>query len=459
MLHAARLKLLADERLIPLILKMSMPSIIGISVSAIYQLLNAFFVGRLGTYPMAAMAMAFPFALVLTAIGQCFGAGAASVCARSLGRSDHESANTFASQALLGAMMTAIVTAGAIHFFNQPLLSLIGTSSETMPFALDYSKWLLLGYIGVISNTVCGFIVRAEGNTSFSMWTLLVAFIVNAVFDPILIFGFNMGIGGAGLATVVGQICAISMYVWHFMYKRGVVKITLRHLNFKWSFLSEVIHIGSPAAINIILSVIAMSVLNKLAAGYGEAAVAGVGIASRLLLAATLPLTGLCNGAQSVVGFNLGAKNWVRVMDATKIILTIGFGFALTYLLIVISFPKEIVGAFSSDHTVIEIGARAVVLFHFSLPMFAIQQVVMLLLMAEGEAKLAMFLTIMRQGTLIVLLYFLQHLYGEMGLVSSILAADLIVGAISLVILLKRLRFLERRMLTEPAFYKERCAG
>ena len=312
----ARITALQTAELRPLILKLAVPSIVGVGVSAVYQVLNAFFVGMLGTHAMAAMALTFPLAMLVTAIGQCFGAGAASNIARSLGRNDHAGASICATTAAIGGTATAAILAGILLLVARPLLLFLGATTNTLPLGLAYTSWLLVGYVANAFNMVCGFVVRAEGNTRFSMKTQIVAFALNALLDPLLIFWLKLGIAGAGLVTLFAQAAALLMYLCYFLQRRGAVRLMLPRRASMPARTWAIVTIGTPSAISTVASTLTLLVMNKLAAPFGDNAVAGIGIAARLATVASLPVSGLCIGAQSVLGFNLGAGNWARVHAA-----------------------------------------------------------------------------------------------------------------------------------------------
>lgn len=440
----ARITALQHAKLLPLILKLAVPSIIGVSVSAAYQLLNAFFVGMLGTLPMAAMALTFPLAMLLTAIGQCFGAGVASNIARSLGHNDRANASMFATTAIIVGTATAATLAGIILLIAKPLLISMGATTNTLPLGLIYAKWLLVGYVANIINMVCGFVVRAEGNTRFSMMTQIVAFALNALLDPLLIFWLGFGIAGAGLATLLAQSVAVVMYLCHFIQRRGAVGLILHRHALTLARTRAIVTIGAPAAISTVVSVLAMSAMNKLAAPFGDTAVAGIGIAARLFSIASLPVSGLCIGAQAVLGFNLGSGDFIRVRTAVVVIIKLALMFTCSYALAVTLFSADIALGFSKDQGVLVIAEYAIRLFHFGLPLFALQYVTMALLQAKGEAIRASLLAVARQGLLMVpLMIILHRFYGINGIIFSQLLAEVIAAMLAGLILTRQLSSLK----------------
>ncbi len=439
-----RITALQHAALLPLILKLAMPSIIGISVSAGYQLLNAFYIGILGTFALAAMSLTFPLAMLLTVVGQCFGAGAASNIARCLGRNDRKEAGLFATAAVIIGTMTVLMLAGLLLFIAKPLLVAIGATVKTLPSGLVYADWLLAGYVANVFNMVCGFIVRAEGNTQFSMKTIIVAFALNALLDPLLIFWLHLGIAGAGLATLLSQSVSVLMYLYYFLRRRGVIELVLTRQVLTPARTLAIITIGAPTAISILASVITMLVMNKLTVPFGDNAVAGIGIATRLFSIALLPVSGLCIGAQSVLGFNIGTGNLLRVRTAVLVQIKLALIFTCSYALVVTFFAADIVRSFSKDQGVLAIAGHAVRLFHFGLPLFALQSVTMSLLQAKGDAIYASLLAVARQGLLMLpLMLILQQFQGINGIIFLQILADAITGILAGFVLIRQLNSLK----------------
>ncbi|MFT0174720.1 MATE family efflux transporter [Paraburkholderia mimosarum] len=442
---ASRMQSMAHDRLLPLILRLALPSVIGVTVSAAYQLLNAYFVGWLGTAALAAMALSYPFAMCITAIGQIFGAGAASLIARSLGRADDHSANDYASHALWSAMVIAGIAAIAGWLLAPIFLAWLGAGPSTMPLAVAYLHWLLLGYVAVVFNMVCGFIVRADGNTVLSMTTQVSSFAMNAALDPVMIFWLGLGIAGAGIATFLAQLCGLTLYWRHFAGRHGAIVLSWPSVGRCWCRLASVARIGIPPALNTLLAVAAMSMLNGFAARYGEASVAAIGLASRLAMLAVLPLYGLCSGAQSVVGFNVGADNWTRVAQAVRTMVAIALTFAGVYAGWVVWQARTIIGWFAHDSATIEIGGRAILLFHCALPVLGVHQVCLLFMQTKGDAISATLVSVLRHGVFLMpLMVLLQHAYGQGGLLFSVAAADMAAGLIAIVILYSEMRQIDK---------------
>lgn len=270
---------LSDQKLPSLLLRLAIPTVIGLSITALQQLLNAIFVGALGAQAIAAVSMTMPIVVFLAAAGEGIGVGAASFISRHLGAGKEVEASRGASTALalaapIGVIMTTLLLLGLRSIFVA-----LGATPTILPIALDYATILLLASPVMLLNIVSGFIARAEGNTRFSMWSMLSAFILNAFLDPLFIFLLDLGVRGAALATLLSQITAISLYIAYFAKRRGIVLVRISQVSLRVDRIRQLAFIGAPAAMTNILSALAGMFLYGAAAQFGDEFIAAVGIA------------------------------------------------------------------------------------------------------------------------------------------------------------------------------------
>lgn len=375
---------------------------IGIATSAAYQVLNAFFLSGLGTGPLAASLLVFPLATALSAVGQCFGAGAASLISRRLGSGDFSAASTVASCALAWALALAGGIGLGIVLMAVPLLQALGASSVVLSPAGEYLPWLMLGYGLVVANMVCGFIVRAEGNTLFSMKTQLVAFCANALLDLLLIYHLDFGIRGAGIATIGGQLLALAMYVHHFGKKATRIRVALRDAQMTLEALRQLVPVGLPFALSPVLTAVAMGVANRYAAAEGDAYLAGFSLALRLFAISTLPLLGLSLGSQALFGYNYGARRHNIVRAAAAALLRIELAIAVVILVVVVTARAVIAGYFLDDPVSRRAAADTLMVVFLGLPFYVVSAVCTVYLQASGAASRAILLAVSRQGVLLL---------------------------------------------------------
>ncbi|WFU40297.1 MATE family efflux transporter [Bradyrhizobium sp. CB82] len=436
---------LSDPNLSSLILRLAIPSIVGLSINALHQVVNAIFVGALGTQAIAAVSMTFPIVVLLTAVGQGIGVGTASFISRHLGAGEYLEASRGASTALAFTAPIGIMFTAALLLNLRGIFVTLGATPTIMPLALDYAATILFGYTLMLLNIVNGFIVRAEGNTRFSMWTMMTAFILNAALDPVLIFLLDLGVRGAALATLVSQIAAISLYIAYFTKLRGMVLVRISHISLRAARIRQLALIGAPATMTSILSAIASMLLYGAAAPFGDDSIAAVGIAVRLLVIGALPITGFCIGSQAVLGFGWGARDFARVLKAAKFMLSVAFALSVAYSAAVVILARPLVRLFSDSEKVTEIAVSSCIVFHLFFWLFGIQSFVTTMLQSFGRARLSAVVSLARQSYLFipaVLLF--PVIWGFNGLLASQAFAELGAGMIALFVMFNQFAELRR---------------
>ncbi|WP_246504224.1 MATE family efflux transporter [Bradyrhizobium agreste] len=347
-----------------LILRLAIPSVVGLSINALQQVVNAIFVGALGAQAIAAVSMTLPIVVLLAAAGQGIGVGAASFISRHLGAGEYLEASRGASTALALAVPVGITVTVALFLNMREIFLALGATPTIMPLALDYATTLLFGCTLMLLNIVNGFIVRAEGNTRFSMWTMMTAFVLNAGLDPVLISVLDLGVRGAAIATLVSQAAAISLYIAYFTKQRGMVVVRMSHISLRADRIRQIAFVGTPATVTSILSAIAVMLLYGAAAPFGEESIAAVGIALRILTIGALLISGFCVGSQAILGFGWGARDFSRVLRAAKVMLSMTIALSVTYSAAVVIFARPLVRLFSDSDNVREIAVSACTVFH-----------------------------------------------------------------------------------------------
>ncbi|WP_314963877.1 MATE family efflux transporter [Bradyrhizobium cosmicum] len=450
---------LSDPNLSSLILRLAIPAVVGLSIVALHQAVNTFFVGALGVQALAAVSMTLPIVLLLAAVGEGIGVGTASFISSHLGASEYLEASRGASTALALAAPIGLVVTAALLPSLRGIFETLGATPTVMPVALDYAVMLVFGYTVMLLNIVCGFIVRAEGNTRFNMWTMINAFVLNAVLDPIFIFSLDFGVRGAALATLVSQIAAICLYIAYFSKRGGTVLVRISHVSLGASRIRQLAFVGAPAAMTGVLSAIAVMLLYGAAAPFGDESIAAVGIAVRILTIGALPITGFCIGAQAVLGFGWGARDFARILKTAKFMLLMTVSLSVTYSAAVVVFARPLVRLFSDSDKVTEIAVWTCIVFHLFFGVFGVQSFVTTMLQSFGRARLSAVVSLARQGYLFipaVLLF--PVISGFNGLLASQAIAELGAGMIALFVMFHQFAEL-RRALRRPTSRAIEIAG
>ncbi|BEP30053.1 MATE family efflux transporter [Helicovermis profundi] len=413
-----RNKMLSEEKINKLLLRLSLPATIGMTVNALYNVIDTIFIGwGVGPLAIGGLTIAFPIQMLIMAIAQMIGIGAASAISRSLGAGNKEKADYYAGNSYVLVVIIALVFSILGSIFIVPLLKLFGATPTLMPYAKDYLTIILLGStffsFAVSSNNL----VRSEGNAKVAMVSMIIGTGLNIILDPILIFGFHMGIKGAALATIISQFMSF-LYIVKYMYSgKSMLNIMPHHLKLKGEYVIEIITVGLPSFVRQVGGSFLAIILNHSLAFYGgDIAIATYGIINRLIMFLFMPMFGVVQGLQPIAGFNYGAKKYDRVNEVIKLSIKTLIVFASTGALLAFSFPKYAFMIFTDNAEVISIGSYAIRFIVFMLPIVGIQIISASIFQAFGKSKPSLFLSMLRQLIIFIPLVLILPKIGNLGL-------------------------------------------
>lgn len=420
------------------ILKMSIPVVCGMMVQVLYNLVDTFFIGKLhDENQLAAANITAPIFMLMMAVATIVSTGAASYISRCLGKKDDKSANRTLSTgiAICTGLAVIVMTLGLV--FLKPFITLLGATQAVYPYAFSYASIMFIGTLPVMLSYTGGQLVRSEGAVMPSIAGMMIGTIINVILDPIFIFALNMGIEGAAIATVLGNVGAMGYYIWYYLSGKSLVKFKLKYICGEKKIWGQTFAIGIPAALSQFLMSVALIVCNNLAKPYGENAVAGMGVAAKLMYIGTFIFMGFSAGCQPLVGYNYGAKNFPRVKAIIKsgMIITEGIGIVLTVLFGI--FASGLVAIFTPLPEVISAGATVLCIYMLSFLVLGPQMLASTTIQAFGKAKDSLLLSIARQGLFYIpLLYLLNSNFGFKGLLWAQPVADAITLALGLILLI-----------------------
>ena len=444
---------LNDPALTRLIFRLGMPAVAGLSINAVHHTINMVFVGMIGSHEIAAITVVLPILMMVGAIGEGLGVGVATAVGRALGGGDPQRASITASTLVMLAIPLGLVLTVAILLFKRELLVLFGASEAILPLAEHYLAIVAFSVTLTMLQILSDFIAISEGNTRFSMWTLMGCFALNIVLDPIMIFWFDFGLAGAAVATIISQIAALGAYFLYFRRRIGTLHIAARFMALRVDVLKPVLLIGLPVTLTSMLSSISFALLFTFAGFYrGDDGIAGVGIAMRVLTLGMLPIVGLSLGGQAVLSFAWGANNPQRGCSAasgTLLVLTSMFAFIYGLGAILLRYP--VAAIFTNDVEIANIAAQTLVLTHIPFVFFGARQILLVLLQAQGRARLAGFISVAQNGYfLLPLLFILPHWFEFEGVLASLFLAPALTALMSLGILVMTLRQLRNHSSSNP---------
>ena len=395
---------LGEERISKLLVNLSVPATIGMMVNALYNLVDTIFVGRgVGALAIGGLTIAFPIQMFIMAFAQMIGIGAASAISRSLGAKDIEKADYVAGNSFLCIIVLSSIIAAIGLIFTEPMLRFFGSTETILPYAKDYITIILWGSVFFSFAMSSNNLIRAEGNAKVAMATMLIGAILNIILDPIFIFVFKMGVKGAALATVISKFISF-LYVLTYLYSgKSSLKVKLHHLKPKMHIIIEILTVGFASfARHVTGSVVAIVVNNSLRIFGGDMALIIVGIVHRVTMFVFMPLFGVIQGMQPIVGFNYGAKKLDRVKEAIKLSLIVTTAIATFGWLIIELFPFSIISVFTRDAEIIEKGSTIMRIVISVIPVIGIQIVGAALFQSLGKAVPSLILALLRQVLLFI---------------------------------------------------------
>lgn len=408
-----------------LILKLSVPTIISMLVTGIYNSADTFFVGKISTEATAAVGIVFSVMAVIQAIGFMCGQGSGSYLARMLGATDNKQASEVASTGFaLSIMAGAAVTAVGLLLTDQ-ICGLLGATKTNLDDTKSYLSIILFGAPFMTGQFVINNQLRFQGSAIYAMFGLLAGAIVNIALDPLLIFVFDLGVSGAALATVCGQV--ISFFVLLIGSRRGDnLRIRFKDIKINKHYIFEIINGGVPSLFRQGLAAVATMMLNKISGQYGgDEAIAGMSVATRVLMLVSSALIGFGQGYQPVCSFNFGAGLKKRVKEGYFFCLKYGTLFLLAVATICFAFAPQIITCFRDDPMVISIGSRALRFQAITLPLMCGTVMTNMMLQSIGSGVKASISSSARSGIFFIpILLLFSALFGLTGVECAQAAAD-----------------------------------
>jgi putative MATE family efflux protein len=441
-----RSKQLGEESIGKLLLKFSIPAIVGMLVNALYNVVDRIFIGQVDTLALSGVTITFPISIIIMAFGMLVGIGAAALISIRLGQQKKEEAehilgNAFTLIIIISLMVTAI---GLI--FLEPMLLKFGASSETLPYAKQYITIIL---IGVVFQTI-GFglnnTIRAEGNPRIAMYTMLIGGILNTILDPIFIFVFHMGVKGAAIATVISQIVNTIWVLYYFLGGKSVLKIHYKNLKLDIKVVKSIFAIGmSPFLMQLAASLVTI-ISNKSLVEYGgDVALGAMGAIMSIAMLVLMPIFGINQGCQPIIGYNYGAQKYDRVKRALKLAILAATSVTTTGFIIIQLFPKQLISIFNKDPKLISIGVQGIRIYLFMIPVIGFQIISSNYFQAIGKAKISIFLSLSRQVIILIpLLFILPKFFGLNGVWVSSPSADALSSILTASFLFVEIRHLNK---------------
>ena len=438
-------QILGTEPIGKLLIKYSVPAIIGMMVNALYNVVDRMFIGNIpGVGPMAitGLGVTMPIMTIILAFGMLVGIGATTNISIKLGQGKREEAEHIVGNSITLALIIGIILTVVGTIFSDSILKVFGASESTLIYAKSYMSIILLGTIFSISAMVFNNIIRGDGNPKLSAIIMAAGCATNIVLDAVLIFGFNMGIQGAALATIASQGLTA---IWGFSYYlkgKSNLKFTKTSLKLDMNIVKIIFAIGSaPFTMQLATSLVQVISNNALRTYGSDLAIGAMATISSIVMIFLMPSFGLVQGMQPIVGFNYGAKNYDRAIKTFKLSLLSSSIFFIVGALLIQFVPQVLVGMFNRDPQLMDITVNGLRKYSFALPIVGISIVGTNYIQSSGKAKVAMVLSLLRQVIILIpMILILPKFLGLNGVWFAQPTADIIASAITAIVLIKEIR-------------------
>lgn len=431
-----------------LIAKLAVPTVISMLVTSIYNMADTFFVSQINTQASAAVGVVFPIMAIIQAFGFTLGMGSGSLVSIRLGQKRNSDANVIASTAFFSSIFFGGIVTLFGNLFTPQILRFIGASETVLPYAQDYATYIFWGAPFICASFVMNNDLRSEGKAYLSMIALTSGGILNIILDPIFIYGFKLGISGAAIATLVSQFISFSILLSFYLRKKTVVRINIKNVSVKDGTLWKIICTGIPSLARQGLASIASILLNTSAAVYGDAAIAAMSIATKILMFVASIMIGIGQGFSPVSGYNYGAKRYDRVKKSYFFMMASGSSIMSFFAIVIFIFARQILHSFIDDQAAIDIGVVALRWQVSFIPLHPLIVGTNMLLQSTRHIKSATFLSMNRQGVFFIpAILILPRILGLTGVEISQFVADVCstVAAIPFAIsFFKKLNMLEK---------------
>lgn len=442
---------LGSEPVSSLLRRFAIPSVIAMLVSALYNMVDQLFIGHsIGVLGNAATNVAFPLSMVCTSIGLLCGIGGAANFNLCMGRREPEHAKSYVGSAISMLAILGVILCVAVQLFLRPMMLLFGATPDVIDYACTYTRITSIGFPFLIVTIGGSNLIRADGSPKFSMLCNLVGAIVNTILDPLFIFVFHMGMAGAALATITGQILSFALVVF---YLRGfkTLPLSLSDLKPNMACWARIAALGATPAFNQVAMMVVQIVMNNTLTHYGSNSVYGsdiplacAGIISKMNMLFFSFVIGISQGLQPIVSFNFGAQKYDRVKDAYKKAVFAATAISIVAFLCFQFFPRQIIGIFGSgSEEYLHFAERYFRIFLFFTFLNGIQPVSSNFFTSIGAPKKGIFLSLTRQIIfLLPLLLIFPYLFGIDGVMYTAPIADLAAASVSIVMVVREFKIM-----------------
>ncbi len=426
-----------------LMFQLAVPAVLSQLVNMLYNIVDRMYIGHIpvtGADALTGLGLCFPIIMIVSAFSSLFGVGGAPRAAISMGRQENDKAEQILGNCTAALLATAVVLMAVLFLFSENLLMLFGASEVTLPYALSYLRIYTFGTIFVQISLGLNLFITTQGFAKYSMTTVLIGAITNIILDPIFIFGFNMGVQGAALATTIAQAVSAIWVIRFLTGKKTTLRIKQEYLRLRADVLLPCIALGlAPFVMQGTESILNITFNVSLQKYGGDLAVGAMTILSSSMMLCFMPLQGITQGVQPIISFNYGAEKYDRVRTAIRLQIIVCTLFTATAWALFQMFPQVFIGVFNNDPALVEITTWTMRVYFAALFTIGLQVSCQQTFVSLGYAKISLFLACLRKLILLIPLIFILPNFMENKVLAVFLAepvADIIAVSVTLIVFL-----------------------
>ena len=402
---------LATKPVVKLFFKLSIPSVLAQIVNLLYNMVDRIFIGHIkdvGDIALTGVGVCFPIIILISAFSCLCGMGGAPKAAIKMGEGKTNEANKILGNCFVVTIIFSLLLTIAVQIFKEPILYMFGASEKTIKYALEYVNIYSLGTIFIMISLGLNAFITTQGFSKISMRNVIIGALINIVLDPLFIFGFNLGVKGAAIATVIAQAISALLVASFFFTKKTILKLSLENMKLDIKIILSVMALGlAPFIMQSTESIISICFNTSLYKYGGDVAVGAMTILTSLMQFAMLPLQGFASGAQPIISYNYGAKNPDRIKKVFKVLLIVCVSFSTLFWLLSMMIPKVLVSIFTIDQELILFASKALRIYMAVICMFGIQIACQQTFVSLGNAPVSLFLAIFRKIIVLIPLIYI----------------------------------------------------
>lgn len=419
---------LGTDRMLPLVFKMALPAVAAQLVNLLYNIVDRVYIGHIpgiGTDALAGIGVTGSIIIFISAFSAIVGAGGAPLAAIALGQNDRQRAGKILGNGFVLLLIFTVITSALAYTFMEPVLLFTGASERTIGYAVDYLSIYLIGTVFIQISTGLNTFINTQGRPGIAMYSVIIGAVLNIGLDPLFIFQFGMGVKGAALATIISQACSAVWILAFLSSKRASLRLEPKYMKLHKKIIIMTLALGASPFIMASTESLVGFVLNGSLKPFGDINVSAMAVMQSAMMCVSVPLTGFAQGFVPIVSYNYGHGDRDRVKECFKIVLTVMFLFNLFLMLLMIVFPSVIASAFTSDVRLIETVSRVMPIFLAGMTIFGLQRACQNMFVALGQAKVSIFIALLRKVFLLVpLALILPHFMGVVGVYAAEAISD-----------------------------------